>query len=159
MLQASGTDCGFVRSHGFRRVLAGRHGKGWVLTLTIEACDDMMDFRNATLMLTPTASSLKLLSRRPWAGRAGAGLSVYVDSDEEVPEVSFATPEIVVDETDSTSVYSLPARCRATKWVWLVMVTGDALISLFGDNVEAKVGCLRAVEFGDQRQYAADDPC
>ena len=118
--------------------------------LTIEACDETMDFRNATVVLTPTASSLKLMTGGPGSISAGAGLSVYIESDEEVPEVSFATSEVIVDETDSTSVYLVASTMQGDEVGMAdVMVTGDALISLFGNNVEAKGDGAYTVEFGE----------
>ena len=122
------------------------------VTLTIEACDETMDFRNAMATLTAVESSLKLAMGGPGTINAGAGLSIYVESDEDVPVVEFSTDEQPVDEGDSTSVFLVASTMQGDEvGMANVMVTGDARISLFGDNVEAAAagGGAYTVSFGD----------
>ena len=123
------------------------------VTLTIEACDETMDFRNAMATLTAVASSLKSTTEMdPGTINAGAGLSIYVESDEDVPVVEFSTDEQPVDEGDSTSVFLVASTMQGDEvGMANLMVTGDARISLFGDNVEAAVagGGAYTVSFGD----------
>ena len=122
------------------------------VTLTIEACDETMDFRNAMATLTAVESSLKLAMGGPGTINAGPGLSIYVESDEEVPVVEFSTDEQPVDEGDSTSVFIVASTMQGDEvGMANLMVTGDARISLFGDNVEAALagGGAYTVSFGD----------
>ena len=126
------------------------------VTLTIEACDETMDFRNAMATLTAVESSLKArhadADSDPGTINAGAGLSIYVESDEEVPVVEFSTDEQPVDEGDSTSVFLVASTMQGDEvGMANLMVTGDARISLFGDNVEAALagGGAYTVSFGD----------
>ena len=122
------------------------------VTLTIEACDETMDFRNAMATLTAVESSLKLATGGPGTIDAGPGLSIYVESDEEVPVVEFSTDEQPVDEGDSTSVFLVASTMQGSEvGMANLMVTGDARISLFGDNVEAAAagGGAYTVSFGD----------
>ena len=115
--------------------------------LTIEACDETMDFRNATVVLTPTASSLKLMT-------GGPGGIVLVQDCRFMSRATrrsrrFRSRRLrssSTASTDSTSVYIVASTTQGDEVGMAdVMVTGDALISLFGDNVEAKVDrCLRS---------------
>ena len=107
-------------------------------TLTIEACDETMDFRNVMATLTAVESSLKLATGGPGAISAGSGLSIHVESDEEIPVVSFATTDISVDENDTTSVFLVATTMQGDEVGMAdVMVSGDARVSLSGDNVTA----------------------
>ena len=120
--------------------------------LTIEACDETMDFRNAMGTLTAVESSLKLAMGGPGTINAGAGLSIYVESDEAVPVVEFSTDEQPVDEGDSTSVFLVASTMQGDEvGMANVMVEGEARISLYGDNVEAALagGGAYTVSFGD----------
>ena len=122
------------------------------VTLTIEACDETMDFRNTMATLTAVESSLKLATGGPGTINAGAGLSIYVESDEDVPVVEFSTDEQPVDEGDATSVFLVASTMQGDEvGMANVMVTGEARISLFGDNVEAAAagGGAYTVSFGD----------
>ena len=121
------------------------------IMLTIEACDETMDFRNAMVVLTPTASSLKLMTGGPGSISAGAGLSIDVESDEEVPVVTFSTSSLNVDEEDDTSVYIVTTTGQGDEVGAVnVRVGGDALITLSqkGTALTANTDGTYTADFG-----------
>ena len=121
------------------------------IMLTIEACDETMDFRNARVVLTPTASSLKLMTGGPGSISAGAGLSIDVESDEEVPVVTFSTSSLNVDEEDDTSVYIVTTTMQGDEVGAVnVRVGGDALITLSqkGTALTANTDGTYTADFG-----------
>ncbi len=99
--------------------------------LTIEACDETMDFRDALITLTPVASSLMGGPGGPGDIGAGAGLSIAIESDEAVPVVTFSAPGLIVDEGGDTSVYIVTTTMQGDEVGEVdLSVSGDALITL-----------------------------
>ena len=109
-----------------------------------------MDFRTPRSVLTPTASSLKLMSRRP--RHQCRCRIVGIESDEEVPEVSFATSEVIVDEGRlHVRAISLPARTQGGE-VGMADVIGDRrrpALPVWRDMLEDEGGGVYEVELGD----------
>ena len=121
------------------------------VTLTIEACDETMDFRNAMITLTPTAASLMGGATGPGDIGAGAGLSVEIESDEAVPVVTFSAPGLVVDEGDDTSVYIVTTTMQGDEVGEVdLLVSGDALITLSqkGTALTANADGIYTADFG-----------
>ena len=128
--------------------------------LTLEACDETMDFRHSMISLTPTAASLMGGATGPGDIGAGAGLAVEVESNEEVPVVEFSTDEQPVDEGDATSVFLVASTMQGDEVGMAdVMVTGDARdLPVWR---QCRGGGRRRLHgfIWRKRQYAAAYPC
>ena len=105
-------------------------------TLTLEACDDMVGYRDPMITMAFKADSLKVMG----AGNITAGneVTIHVESDETKPTVEFGTTDINIDEGGTQNVY-IVADTALGKEVRnaVVTVSGDARVSLTGSNVTA----------------------
>ena len=134
------------------------------VTLTIEACDETMDFRNAMLTLMPTASSLMGAADGPGDIGAGAGVSIDIESDEDVPVVTFSAPGLLVDEGEDTSVYIVTTTMQGDEVGEVdLSVSGEALITLSqkGTALTANADGTYTADFGESANtrltISADD--
>ena len=106
--------------------------------LTIAACDDMSDFRDAQITLEILSRGLvELASKVNKTGdvTVGPALTISVNNDEAVPTLSFSPTDVTIDEGGSTSTRLIADGQHATK-VGMVklMVEGDAMVSLMHED-------------------------
>ena len=116
--------------------------------LGFTACGDMADFRDANIMFDLVPASLVTTSGTL---TNSGGFMLTIDSDDDVPVVSFATTDVSVDENDTTSVFIVAegmAEQAGQVGTVDVEVGGYARIHLTGDNVTANDDGSYAVSFG-----------
>ena len=105
--------------------------------LTIAACDDMSDFRDAQIMLEILSKGLHEDPDEAVTGNVtvGPALVVTVDNDDAVPTLSFSPTDVTIDEGDSVSTRLIADGVHATR-VGMVklMVEGDAMVSLMHED-------------------------
>ena len=105
------------------------------LELTITAAADMSGYKDSMITVSFEPKSLK-----PDEGAItdGGSLSIHVESDEEIPVVSFVPTSLTLDEGgDATLAILAEGKFGAEVGEADVMVSGDARIMLSGDNVTA----------------------
>ena len=119
------------------------------LTLTITAAADMSDYKSS--MITVSFESKSLM---PPAGDItnGGSLSIYVESDEPIPTVSFSPTDVTVDEGGSVETVLLAEGALGAKvgMVTLSVKAGDALVGLYDgmDKLEANADGDIVVDLG-----------
>ena len=105
--------------------------------LTIAACDDMTDFRDAEITLEILSRGLHEAPTAPSTGNVtvGPSLVVTVSNDEAAPTLSFSPTDVTIDEGGSTSTRLIADGQLATK-VGMVklMVEGDAMVDLYHED-------------------------
>ena len=107
-------------------------------TLRITACEDDGGFRDREVTLSFTEKSLVLADLGTLTD--GGSLPIMVQSNEEVPTVSFATSRIDIDEGGTNTVAILATESTGPEvGSVMVSVSGDAMLSLWqdGDMLEA----------------------
>ena len=114
----------------------GNHVAGSTTTramLTVTACGDMAGYKDDQITLSFVASSLM---SDDGTINSGSNLVITVDSNEEVPTVSFATTSILVDEGDTEAVVLISEGMATAGEVGManVMVGGYGMISLWQDG-------------------------
>ena len=118
--------------------------------VTITACDDMSNYRGTTVTLT--IDPMSLASDAAGDITAGPALSIMIESDEEIPTVSFSPTDVVVDEGGSveTVLISEGALGSAVGMVTLSVKAGDALVGLYQgmDKLEANADGNIVVDLG-----------
>ena len=100
--------------------------------LSLTACGDMSDYRDATITLAFKQSSLQTP-----AGRIADGPPAVIQilNDDPLPSVSLTTSALTIDEgtTETVAIIAQGALANAVMRV-RVQVTGDALLSLWRDG-------------------------
>ena len=96
--------------------------------VTITACDDMSGYRGTTVTLT--IDPMSLASDAAGDITAGPALSIYIESDEPIPTVSFSPTDVSVDEGGSveTVLISEGALGSAVGMVTLTVKDDDDLV-------------------------------
>ena len=119
------------------------------LSLTITAAADMSDYKSS--MITVSFESKSLM---PPAGDItnGGSLSIYVESDEPIPTVSFSPTDVTIDEGGSTETVLIAEGALGSKvgMVTLSVKAGDALVGLYQgmDKLEANEDGNIVVDLG-----------
>ena len=104
-------------------------------TLTLQACDDMVGYKDPMITMSFKADSLKTDDGNI---TAGSDVTIHVESDETKPTVEFGTTDINIDEGGTQSVYIVADTTLGSEVdMATVMVSGDARVSLTGSNVTA----------------------
>ena len=115
-------------------------------TWTIRATKDMAGFRSPTVTVSFVRASL---TTDVGDVRAGAALTIAVQSNEKVPTVTFATGSLSIDEGSTETVAILASESTGPE-VGSVMVgvSGDAMISLWQgmDMLEADAAGMYEVD-------------
>ena len=103
--------------------------------LTIAACDDMSDFRDAQVMLEILSKGLHETTAATGNVTVGPALVITVDNDDAVPTLSFSPTDVTIDEGDSVSTRLIADGVHATR-VGMVklMVEGDAMVDLYHED-------------------------
>ena len=107
-------------------------------TMTITACDDMSDFRDAQVTLEILSRGLhELPSKQGKTGNVTVGppLVITIDNDDAVPTLSFSPTDVTIDEGGSVST-RLIADGQLASQVGMVklMVEGDAMVDLYHED-------------------------
>ena len=129
-------------------------------TITITACGDMTGYRDDMITFSFVEKSLTGAPMGLGNVAGGPDLVVTVQSEgEEVPEVSFATTSIAIDEGDTNTVAILADGTLGTE-VGTVMVSmsGDAMLSLWqgDDMLEAGTNGMFEVMLGTATKPSAN---
>ena len=104
------------------------------------ACEDDAGFRDPEVTLSFTAKSLMSAAGVAGALTDGGALKILVQSNEEVPTVTFATSRLDIDEGGTNTVAILASESTGPEvGSVMVSVSGDAMLSLWqdGDMLEA----------------------
>ena len=104
------------------------------LEMTVTAGDDMSDYKNTMITV-----SFEPMSLKPDEGAItdGGSLSIYIESDEPIPTLSFSPTDVTINEGESVETVLIAEGALGSK-VGMVklMVEGDADVSLMhGDKM------------------------
>ena len=116
-------------------------------TFTVAACEDDAGFRDPEITLSFVAKNLlEAAGDAGPLGNAGA-MPIMVQSNEEVPTVSFATSRLHVDEGGTNTVAILASAATGPEvGSVMVSVSGDAMLSLWQDDDMLEAGAAGMYE-------------
>ena len=110
-------------------------------TLSLIACEDDDGFRDPEVTLSFTAKSLMSAAGAAGALTDGGSLAIMVQSNEEVPTVTFATSRLDIDEGGTNTVAILASESTGPEvGSVMVSVSGDAMLSLWQDDDMLEAG-------------------
>ena len=104
------------------------------LALRVTAANDTSDYKNTMITV-----SFEPMSLKPAAGAItdGGSLSIYIESDEEIPTLSFSPTDVTINEGESVETVLIAEGALGSKVDMVkLMVEGDADVSLMqGDKM------------------------